>query len=227
MAENTDVKLCLDALAAKKNERAKRWNYYDGEHPLVYASDKLNQVFRQQVVFVQNWCEVIVNATLDRLKFRAFDCGTNNVAKETLEKMWRNTLRKQAQNVHKAVAVTGEGYVIAWPDKETSKPQAFYHDPRTAHVLYEDDDPTKKRVGCKLWVRKNEQGKNFRFLNLYYTDRIEHYVGTSTSTNGITIGGEGASKFKLIGNGVEMHQHNIIPVFHFRRDDRAVVGELA
>jgi hypothetical protein len=217
MLENPDVKLCIEALGSKAIEHTLRWNYYDGKHRLAFVNPKLSEVIKNSVVFVRNWCQVIVNAARDRMNIDDWKHDNETVA-EALDDIWEHTLQKAAQRIHVSTLVTGESYVVAWPDKQ-GVPRAYYHDPRQVHVVYEDDDPETARMACKTWIGKVND-KSMQFLNLYYPDRIEHYATTNTS--GGTYAG-----YQTMGNApIEPNMYGQIPVFHFQLDKRVCVGEL-
>lgn len=211
---NGDVKLCLEALGAKTRAHTRRWRYYDGDHPIAYVSDKLATLVPNSTVFKTNMCQVVVDATERRLVVHTWNHPEARVA-ESLKELWKKSLRKCSANVHRSVLTTGEGYLVVWegPDK---KPRAYYHDPRQAHVLYDEADPDAPRVACKVWHLEKEH-----FLNLYYTDRIEHYAARGEAPSW------GAYKpYPDAASFSEAHNFGVIPVFHFRLDVRKCTGEL-
>lgn len=215
---NADLKLCIDALAAKQIPHSRRWRYYDGDHPIAFTNPKLSDVIKNGCVFKKNWCEVIINATRDRLRIQDWNTK-DNAQDELVEDIWRKSLRKCASRVHLAALTTGEAYLIAWPDAQ-GKPRAYYHDPRQAHVVYEEDDPDTPRVACKTWLGKTADGRDVGYLNLYYKDRIEHYWASNV--------GMGVDNYVPTTDPapVETHPYGVIPVFHFLLDKRRCVGEL-
>jgi hypothetical protein len=208
-----DLKLCFDALTDKQGERAKRWRYYDGDHPIAFQNEKIAEVIPNGVVFRKNWCQVVVNVTRDRLSVQSWS-HTNDAIKTALEESWNDLLEKEAGQVHLAALVTGEAYLVAWPN-QAGDIKAYYHDPRQAHVIYDDEDPDMPRVACKTWLANG--GKN-AMLNLYYPTGIVHYQAESKEPSSQT-------SYRIVGE--EPNPYGIIPVFHFRLDKRVCVGELS
>ena len=67
----TDLQIAVSALTAKKPRYDMLWRYYDSEHPLVYSSAKLKEIFHGlDARFVENWCAVVVDSVLDRMELR-------------------------------------------------------------------------------------------------------------------------------------------------------------
>jgi hypothetical protein len=213
MAEiNPDVKLCADALGAKVRDHSLRWRYYDGEHPIAFVNPKISEVIPNGVVFKENFCQVVINATRDRLSVQAWNHPDKGVS-ERMADLWKRTLRKQANMAHVATLTTGEAYLVIWPGQD-QRPRAYYHDPRQAHIIYDENYPEVPRVACKTW----SDGKA-RYLNLYYPDRIEHYSCAE--------GGELKNAQPFGEVPIESNTFGVIPVFHFRLNPRVLHGELS
>lgn len=59
MAAKSDIQKAFEALAAKQVPYSLYWRYYDGEHPLVFSTTKLREVFGKiEARFSENWCAV-------------------------------------------------------------------------------------------------------------------------------------------------------------------------
>src|SRR5690606_9051621 len=120
----------------------------------------------------------------------------------------------------------GESYILAWPDEETGAPEAYYHDPRNAHVFYEAARPRVKRFGCKWWVGDD----GYRYLTLYYPDRLEYYRSrkqVQSQRSGIVYTNEvtsGKSFDKL--NEPAANPYGLVPLFHFRTGRTRPISEL-
>lgn len=208
-----DLKLAVSTLQAKALDYNPLFDYYEGNQPIRYAAERLRDIFQNsQTRFTQNWCAVVVNAVIDRLRLTRWAVEDNDALSEQLNLLWRATgLTADMEAANRAVAITGEAYVLAWPGDDG--PEAYYHDPRVAHVWYEPDNPRQKRLAAKWW--RDDAGA--WWLNLYYPDRIEHYQGGAGDT-------VKASSFTLAGT--EENTTGQIPVFHLYRDRHLLQGEL-
>lgn len=208
-----DLKLAVETLQRKTLEYTPLFDYYVGNQPLRYAADRLKDIFEsRQTSFTQNWCAVVVNAVIDRLELMQWAVGDDEATSQALNELWRTTgIEADMEATHRAVAVTGEGYVLAWSGE--SGAEAYYHDPRICHVWYEAENPRRKRLGAKWW--RDDAGA-WR-LNLYYPDRILHYVGGDSDL-------AQSSSFML--EGEERNPYGAVPLFHFYRDRHLLLSEL-
>lgn len=227
----TDLQMAFVELAAKKRLYDNLWNYYEGEQPLIYSRERLREIFSEiNARFTQNWCAVVVDSALERIQFREYTVSDNETAEEKLRAVSdANELTLVADDVHMAALVCGEAFVIA--ELSEDGPQAYYNDPRLCHVFYESSNPRKMRFAAKWWQDDNE----FVRMNLYYPDRIEYYVTRSEAVlpDGRAMSPENAPSVVQNADAlipadppVASSEYSRIPIFHFRRDHRAIRSEL-
>lgn len=228
MADNADLELAVATLKAKAKYYDKLFAYYEGDQPLVYSSERLGAVFEGlNARFTQNWCAVVVDSVQERITLQRILVADNDAATEQLSDLLTSSeLMLEADDAHMAALVTGESYIIVWPDIETGEPEAFYNDPRCVHLFYDADNPRRKRFAVKWWVGDD----NHRHLTLYYSDRLEYYRsmnavrsisdGTPTISNDVNNG----KSFVRVDDAP--NDYDEIPVFHFRRDRRVISSEL-
>jgi hypothetical protein len=214
----SDLEIAFNALQAKQDHYTKLWDYYDGDQPLIYSSRRLQEAFnRLNARFVQDWLAVVVDAVQDRLKVKRYNVANNDQLTNRLNDLLITTeLILDAPDTHLAMLVTGESFVIVWPDDD-GVIQAYYNDPRLCAIFYEANNPRRKRLGAKWWV--DEAGK--RRMTLYYRDRLEYYV-SKAKVEHVTA----AAALRPIEDGaLAPNPYNIIPLFHFRRERRKTCGE--
>lgn len=218
---NSDLQVMISALVAKKRRYDMLWAYYDGRQPLVYSSEKLKEIFSGlDARFTQNWCAVVVDSVLDRLELRTPTVVDQPQASTQLAELWESTgLVDDVFGVHEDVAVTGEAFVIAWPNAD-GEPEAFHNDARLCHALYDGENPRRMRAAAKWWAV--EDGK-IR-LTLYYEDRLEYYESKRPYKEGEVTD---AKAFAPWG-GMPMAENplGVLPVFHFRGNRRVAKGQL-
>ena len=215
----TDLERAYKALANKGPGYDKLWSYYDGDQPLVYSRERLEETFRDlNARFSQNWCSVVVDAAADRLSLTGFSVANNEPATKLLNDLWAATeLDLDENDAHLAALVCGESYVIVWPDEDGTI-GAYYNDPRMCHVFYQADNPRLVRYAVKWWNGDDER----RYLTLYYADRLEYYVSKGKSENV-----QAANAFVPAEPPTAPNPFGQVPVFHFRRERRAIRSELA
>jgi hypothetical protein len=202
----------FEALRGKRAAYDRLFNYYDGTQPVTYTANRLKEIFQGlDAVFTENWCSVVIDAMKDRINLTGFEVPMK--AKELWVELWEGSqLKLESDEVHEAALVTGEGFVIAWPDEE-GRPEAFANDPRLVHVFYEAGNPRMMELAAKWWM----EGDKTR-LNLYYEDRIEYYEGGKDPSS--------ANSFRVRSPGSEDNPYGQIPVFHFKLHRRNIYGDL-
>jgi hypothetical protein len=231
----TDLELAFAYLTAKKPLYDKFWRYYDGFAPLVYSRERLRTIFKEiDARFTQNWCAVVIDSVLDRIQLRQFTIAEgqdetgqqirNEAAEEALGQLVEaNELTLEADSVHLASLVTGEAFVVAWPDEE-GIPQAYYNDPRLCHAVYYADNPRRMRFAAKWW----QDDDLYVRLTLYYADRLEYYRTGNRVQKTSDVSHAGAFlPFAEDGQPIVANPYETMNVFHFKRERRAIRSELA
>lgn len=219
---NSDLQAALAELVSKKRRYDLLWRYYDGDQPLVYSSEKLKEIFSGlNAQFTENWCGVVVDSVLDRLELRTPAVSDNEDVSVELADLWEATgLVDDELAIHEDVAVTGESFVIAWPD-EQERTQAFHNDARLCHVEYDSENPRYMRYAAKWWT---DPAGPIR-MTLYYPDRLEYYVTKRAFKPGEV---PDARAFEPWGEEpVAANPFGQIPVFHFRSNRRRIKSQLA
>lgn len=222
----TNLEIAWAALKAKQSTYTRLWNYYDGNQPLVYSTQRLQQFFRTlDVRFTENWCSAVVNAMVDRIGLRGFTVAGDDVSTKRLNELFAaSTLRLDSDDAHLGALVCGESFVIAWKDDVDSASggaegiQAYYNDPRMVHAQYDSDNPRRMAWAAKRWQADDGVWR----MTLYYPDRLEYYRTQQKATDV-----EEASAFQPDFPPLATNPFGRIPVFHIRRSQRVLLSELA
>ncbi len=124
MTEKSDLEIAFNTLKKKSTAYSQLWNYYDGQHPLVYSRERLKDVFsRLDARFTENWCAVVVDSVLERILLKQIVVNQNDAATEMLNRLVVDSeLLLDANDAHLAMLVTGESYIIAWMDEGDATP---------------------------------------------------------------------------------------------------------
>jgi len=219
-APKTDIQRAYDALTAKAKPYSRYFAYYDGNQPLRYVTDRLRDVFQDITAsFTQNMCAVVVDSEVDRIHLNHFTVGKDVAKAKQLNDLFASTqLELDAADVHLAALVCGEAFVFVWKDPDTAEVEAYYNDPRLCHVFYDSERPRVATFAAKWWVGEDDDR---RYLNLYYTDRIEYYVSRGSADS------VSSSKAFVEAEASAANPYGVIPVFHFRRERRIIKSILA
>lgn len=149
-------------------------DYYDGNHPLAFATAKFvgafGTLFKE---FADNLCPSVVDAVADRLELTGF--GVEQGRQEQGAAAWAiwqaNRMDRRAGEVHLEALKKGDAYVSIWPD-DTGQPVIWTEVAEQIAVQYDADRPGRVRWAAKAWSEDDGTAR----LNLYYPDRIEKYV---------------------------------------------------
>lgn len=200
----TDLKRAFTALNAKLLPYDTLFAYAGGNQPLIYSTARLREAFRDlSANFQQNWCALVINATLDRLQLAGWDTK-DKAPNVVLDNLWNELrLSTDAYDAHKAALITQEGFIIAWKDGD--KLDVYQNDPRSVHVFYDPARPKVKQFAAKWW----SDGAHWN-MTLYYPDHLEYYV-TSGKSRPSSANGFKAAEIPRADN-----PFGVIPVFHFR-----------
>jgi hypothetical protein len=221
----TDVGLAVQRLRKKHAPLTQQFNYYDGDQPVVYATDQLTDYFKSLTGrFIENWCAPVIDAVLERIKLRGFDLADGNEAAEELleELIEAGGLELDAKDAHSAAVIAGEGIIIATPDEDdASEVEVYANDPRQVEVFYDPRHPKRLRMAAKEFC---DESTGYHYLTLYYSDRLEHY--RSRQDKRPARGKDYVPLPAHEGLAVEPHEWGRVPVFHFRRNRRRIAGEL-
>ncbi len=217
----TDLQTAVAALTAKKPRYDLYYRYYDGQQPLVYSSEKLREIFSGlDARFTENWCGVVVDSVLDRMELRDVTVPNDDATTELLRTLREQTgLVDDEYSVHEDVAITGEAFVLVWPN-EAGGIDAYHNDARLCHAEYDAANPRRMAWAAKWWPEPDGVR-----LTMYYPDRFEYYVTKRGYKPGET---PDAKAFEPYGEEpVAQNEYGVIPMFHFRSNRRGPKSQLA
>lgn len=139
---------------------------------------------------------------------------------EAVSKIWRdNEMDIEAPEVHEKMLEYGDAYLFVGlcddEDEPEDKVDLFFNSPKNVRILYEDENPRKKRLSIKRWEVGPKANKRIR-LNLYYRDGTYKFISKGASDR------SGAADFQVFVDdstdemGYLPNDTGEIPFFHFR-----------
>lgn len=215
----SDLEIAFNCIKAKRPRYDMFWNFYEGNHPLVYAASRLQEIFRHiDAHFSENWCSVVVDSVLERVRIESFNVNDEEAMNERLNRLWLDTgLILDSYDAHLCALVTGEAAIMVGLDDDGNV-EAYYNDSRLIHVQYDPEHPRVMQFAAKLWDDRDEYGKRVWYLTLYYPDRFEQH---SVQKEELPDNARGFTSVDSMPN-----PYGLIPLFHFTTDRRAMVSEL-
>lgn len=215
----SDLERAFTALKAKQLPYARLWDYYEGRHPLVYATKKLQRVFSDlNARWCENWAAVVVDSLTDRIQLQGLRYvgpdvpeGQTHPIQQALDDWWdAQDVSGDSEEATQAVAVCGEGFCIV-ERTEDEAPRTVANPPHLCAVIYREDDPQVPAFAAKWW---DDEGR--ARLTLYYEDGRKHYIADAPRAKV-----RKAEAFAPDPERPEEPSEDGIPLFHFRKDRRS------
>jgi hypothetical protein len=159
-------------LLARLNVRATEVDlfesYYDGAHPLQFATSKYREAFGNLFgAFADNWCQLVVDAPVERLKIVGFRTSKGDDANEDAWAIWqRNSLDVESVIAHTEAGKTGRCYLLV--DPNDGEPRITVEHGGQMIVAHDPGDRRKRLAALKRW--KGDDG--FAYATLYLPDVV-------------------------------------------------------
>src|SRR3954471_10932660 len=92
--------------------------YYDGDHPLQFATSKFKEAFGGLFgAFADNWCPIVVDAPVERLQVVGFRMKTATSADNDAWTIWQeNALDVESVIAHTEAGKCGMAYLLVDPN---------------------------------------------------------------------------------------------------------------
>jgi hypothetical protein len=218
-----DVEAALGLLRAQAPRCLLSTAYYEGRHKLFFATEKFRNAFGGLFRnFSDNLLSVVVEIITDRMIINGFEVEEGNtVAGDRAWEIWkRNRMDLFALEAMREAFITGDGYVIVWPDDKGNAriyPQAA----ENCAVFHDPEAPERIIWGVKIWISWDRKLR----LNLYYADRIEKYITLSSfDQTGGAVPERLSSFVPYTDDGLEAwplpNPWGEVPIFHFANNAR-------
>lgn len=172
----------------ERQDRLQRWDdYYSGQQPLAFASDKFREAFGGRFrAFSSNFCALVVDGTRERLEVQGFRFGDANGDKD-LWRIWQeNDLDGGSQIAHTEALIKGVAYTIVEPTADGLAPVITVEDPLDCIVELAPKDRRHRLAGLKRWLADD----GYLMAYLYLPDAIYKYRSTKPWID--PLGGLGA-----------------------------------
>lgn len=196
--------------------------YYDGEQPLTYVTEKYRDAFAKMVAaYAENMCPAVVDSFADRLIVLGFEVQgggeANTEAAAPAWELWNaNRMDRKSGEVHQEVSKNGDAYVIVWPNPETGEVRFYPQKAEWMTVKYGEEDAVA--WAAKWWLEDDKTGR----LNLYFPDVIRKYRTINKVRSGSGFATKGSAMEEMTADAIT-NPYGRVPVFHFANNSG--VGE--
>lgn len=206
----------LRAKLERRRVDAQKWSdYYDGNRPLLFASPEFSsQSSGLFDSFSDNWCQVIPDATVERLMPMGF-----RLADGTVDKIAQTAWRQSECDVEVGLAflealICGRSFALVWKPDGVNTNITFEHVSQ-AIVEYVPGSRRVRSAGLKVW----DDGA-FEFATLFLPDVVyrfqrsrERSLVVSNGHNGFAgMGGQWEPRTAGLAQGETAHMVNPLGV---------------
>jgi hypothetical protein len=157
-------------LVAQQREIQLFEDYYEGRHRLSFATLKFRQAFGQLFkAFADNWCEIVVDAPVERLFVEGFRFGSDQPADQDAWEIWQaNGLDAESVMAHTEAVKDGRAYLIVGPGEGDEAPRITVEHASQVVIAHESGNRRRRLAALKKW--RDEDG--YEYATLYLPDRI-------------------------------------------------------
>jgi hypothetical protein len=158
-------------LQSRRSEICTAREYYEGEQPLRFASDKWREYHASRYEkFSDNWCAPVANSPAERLRIDGFrlsrDPGQDQAEKDLWNYWLINDMEAQASQGLLESIITSRSCTLVWGDREGS-PVVTWERPDQALVDYDPELPSVRVAGLKSWHDEDTE-----YATLYTPDWV-------------------------------------------------------
>lgn len=179
------LEMLHEAARAHQQMIATARDYYNGDQP-TQLTERQRQFLhhRQQLKFCMNYCRLVIDAPAERLRVTAFQTPDPKIS-AWLAQLW-NAARLDALSsaIHLATIRDGEAYLMVDYDPENERPRFALNlaDDGEGGVTLHYSDQWEPLYAVKRWrVDSGAGAGRVRRMTVYYPDRVEKYISTTTA----------------------------------------------
>ena len=141
----------LGALADRLPQINKCDAYYRGRHRMAFSTAQFREVFGALfAAFSDNWCDLIVDASAERLRVEGFRLDDTGADADAWEIWQRNGLDAESDMAHTDAIKLGCVYALVGPDDDGKA--TIQVEPASQAIVYVDPAQGRRRLaGLRVW----------------------------------------------------------------------------
>lgn len=143
----------LKLMAARASVIRRCEAYYCGKHRMAFTTAQFREVFGTLfAAFSDNWCDLVVDASAERLRIEGFRFGEDPMADGDAWEIWqRNGLDAESDMAHTEAIKLGCAYALVGPDDDGKA--AIQIEPAANAYVYLDPAQGRRRLaGLRTWA---------------------------------------------------------------------------
>lgn len=155
--------------------------YYNGDHPLQFATSKFKEAFGYLFgTFADNWCPIVVDAPVERMQIVGFRFGDSN-DRDAWNIWQRNHLDLESVIAHTEAGKLARCYILV--DPNGGEPVITIEHPSQMIVATDPANRHRRLAAIKRWC--DDDG--FWYCTLYLPDLIFRWRSTKSGASGEDI----------------------------------------
>lgn len=209
--------------------------YYEGRVTEVFASDRIRaKLEKTSGKYRFNLAKTPVQVLTTKVELKAVTAKDKAVTDLIQQISDANNLEVEFPDLIRLALEYGDAYLMAWPidpedtpddvqpdpELESAAVEFVVHNPKHCRMMYDPANRRRKWFFIKRWCVDRPAGKKVWRADLWYADRVEHWVSKSLENLTREDGWEPFEGFAdLPDTAVEPVEDNDgeeIPFFHFR-----------
>lgn len=181
MPDDVTPELWLERLSKRLSNRESEVlrfeRYYDGPHPLAFATSEYREEFERMLSAVSdNWMALVVDAAEERLHVEGFRIGEDPAGDSDAWQIWQeNFLDADSELAHSTALTTSEAAVLVWWGDD-DRPVITVEHPRQVIVALEPGSRRRRAAAMKRWV---DEWSGRWMANVYLPDAIHKFETTT------------------------------------------------
>jgi hypothetical protein len=162
--------LLVRRLDARWGQLKKYDDYYEGNQTLAYITERARRLYGGLFADLSdNWCQIVVDAPVERLHVQGFRFGNDQEADEEAWAIWQaNNLDGESDMLHTEAVKLSEAY---WMVQPGDPPRITAEHPSQVIVACDPSDRRLRQAALKKW--KGDDG--YTYANVYLPDRVIKY----------------------------------------------------
>lgn len=184
-------------------------DYYDGKHKLAFATDKFLQTFgRLFHALADNWCEIVVDAAVERLAIEGFRFGDGQEGDDRAWEIWQaNGLDSDSIMAHTEAVKCGRAYLLVEPPAGDGLPRIYVEHPSQMIVAHAPGNPRDRLAALKRFCGDD----GYLYAYLYLPEGVVKYR-TEKPVNGNVQLPAGYADEKWQQIDAQPHEFGAVPV---------------
>lgn len=205
------------ALVARRPALQLATDYYDGSHNLSFQSKRFREAFGGLFdAFADNWCEVVVDASEERLNVEGFRVGDDVAGDADAWAIWQaNDMDGQSQLAHTDALVGGISYVIPWVGQsdDDTMPEVCVANAHDAIVEAHPKRHRERRAGLRVY--RDEWG--YDHAELFLPDTVHLYRTAQVRSDFETVD---PANLSWVDEGTMPNPLGVVPVIPLQNRPR-------